>query len=568
MQKNDINTSLEQIKILCDEKEHLTNLEKLLLNVCEFIIGENAQLKKEAQSLKDEINRLKGEQGVPQVRKQTNNNDKSNDHSSEKDRKKKGRKTSRHKRGSNKAKAKSHQTTVLSMKPEDLPVDAVRNGVKKTLVQDIRISAHNTLFIRQQYYSAADNKYYLTPLPPGYEGEYGPQIKSWANVMYSSSEMTLENITGVFNTAEVMVSKATVHSFIMGAGASMEDEKLAIAKAGLQSTSYQHLDDTSGREKGQNRYVNVIGNEFYSLYFTLPRKDRLSIIKMLSLDQFKCAINPLTFELMKIMKIPDDIIASLQVHNSLKYYTQTNIEDILDKIFNGKKQTKLRKLVLEATAIAAYRDNPYAIKQLIVDDAPQFKLIAEVLGLCWIHEGRHYKKLHPIFKHHKKMTESFITRFWDYYDQLLQYKEKPTQEWASRLREEFKTLFSTKTGYEKLDKQIATTLKKATSLLLVLEHPHLPLHNNPAELMARRQARARDIHLHTMSEKGTQVKDALATISETAKKLSVNVFEYFYDRITSTFKMTSLAELITTRAAELNTNQVRPPPAATLIRPS
>lgn len=29
------------------------------------------------------------------------------------------------------------------------------------------------------------------------------------------------------------------------------------------------------------------------------------------------------------------------------------------------------------------------------DDAPQFKDITEELSLCWVHDGRHYKKLTP-----------------------------------------------------------------------------------------------------------------------------------------------------------------------------
>ena len=80
-----------------------------------------------------------------------------------------------------------------------------------------------------------------------------------------------------------------------------------------------------------------------------------------------------------------------------------------------------------------------------------------------------------------------------------------------------------------------------------MKYPDIPLHIIPAEHMARWQARARDIHLHTMSQAGTQAKDALATISGTAKKLSVNVFHYFYDRITKKYEMPSLADLISKR---------------------
>jgi hypothetical protein len=70
--------------------------------------------------------------------------------------------------------------------------------------------------------------------------------------------------------------------------------------------------------------------------------------------------------------------------------------------------------------------------------------------------------------------------------------------------------------------------------------------------MARRQARTRDIHLHTMSADGTIAKDALATVVGTSKKLSVNLFAYIFDRVTRKFEMMSLAELITLKTSQLN----------------
>ena len=72
----------------------------------------------------------------------------------------------------------------------------------------------------------------------------------------------------------------------------------------------------------------------------------------------------------------------------------------------------------------------------------------------------------------------------------------------------------------------------------------LPLHNNPAELGARAQARMRDINLQTVSENGTKTKDTFATIVQTARKHSVNIYNYVYDRVTKKFEMPSLANLI------------------------
>jgi len=52
---------LEKISTLASSKE----LNILLVNMLEVLLGSNERLAKELQELKDEINRLKGQQGKP-----------------------------------------------------------------------------------------------------------------------------------------------------------------------------------------------------------------------------------------------------------------------------------------------------------------------------------------------------------------------------------------------------------------------------------------------------------------------------------------------------------------------
>ncbi|MPZ13333.1 MAG: hypothetical protein GEU73_02720 [Chloroflexi bacterium] len=59
----------------------------------------------------------------------------------------------------------------------------------------------------------------------------------------------------------------------------------------------------------------------------------------------------------------------------------------------------------------------------------------------------------------------------------------------ARLEARFDALFATRTGYLALDDRIALTQAKKPGLLLVLVHPELPLHNNPAELAPRASGR-------------------------------------------------------------------------------
>jgi hypothetical protein len=184
------------------------------------------------------------------------------------------------------------------------------------------------------------------------------------------------------------------------------------------------------------------------------------------------------------------------------------------------------------------------VKILLVDDAPQFKGITELLALCWIHEGRHYKKLTPYLYLYHQEVDNFLDKFWKYYKKLLAYKTSPDAKQAKALSDKFDILFAIRTGYGALDKRIAMTKAKKEYLLLVLKHPRIPLHNNTAEIAARCPARKRDSSFHTMSQKGTEAKDTFMTIVETAKKHGINVHSYLYDRITKKYMMPSLATLI------------------------
>ena len=58
-------------------------------------------------------------------------------------------------------------------------------------------------------------------------------------------------------------------------------------------------------------------------------------------------------------------------------------------------------------------------------------------ALCWVHDGRNYKKLHPVVPVRREKLEEFLGRYWDYYGKLVQFKETPTLEGSKQLSAEF-----------------------------------------------------------------------------------------------------------------------------------
>ena len=153
---------------------------------------------------------------------------------------------------------------------------------------------------------------------------------------------------------------------------------------------------------------------------------------------------------------------------------------------------------------------------------------------------------------HREWLEAFRQRYWEFYKQLRAYQEAPTPERPAQLREQFDELFSTVTGYDALDQRIAKTKADKTYLLMVLEHPEIPLHNNPAELDARLRVRKRVVSYGPRSTAGAQVWDAMETLLSTARKLGVNFFQYIRDRVSGARQMPALAELIKERAETMD----------------
>ncbi len=182
---------------------------------------------------------------------------------------------------------------------------------------------------------------------------------------------------------------------------------------------------------------------------------------------------------------------------------------------------------------------------IVSDNAPEYRKISKKEhALCWIHDARNYKKLNPFNNSYRKILDNYMDKYWSYYHDLLDYKSNPSLELSIKLEADFDELFSRKTSYEALNEKIIKTSKDKDKLLTVLRHPEIPLHNNLAELGARKQVRKRDISLHTMSDEGTRNQDAFMSIVQTAIQLGVNVFEYIKELISGKKDRISLADII------------------------
>ena len=517
-----------------------------LLNLVEKQAADLRALQEENQSLRDEINHLKGEQGKPDIKANKVKSEETSKHSSETE-----RKVSRKRHGSSKkAEIKVDRKEVVKVRVEELPADAQFKGYVDVVVQDIVVKTDNVLFRKEKYYSPSTGKTYLAELPRGYEGEFGPGVKAFGLDMYFEVGASEPKILGFLHRVGMEISKGKFSNLLLEDQDMFHTESEAVYESGLRSTSYQQTDSTLTRVNGQNQNCHIVCNPFYTVYRTLPQKDRLSVLDVLRNGRpRRFRLNQTALDCLANVQLSQATRQTLAACCSELEMTEENFQEHLAFLL-PKLSHQQRKEITDAAAIAAYwaeTDWP-VIENLVCDDAPHYNKLTRRMMLCWVHEGRPYKKLHPVVPLHRQLLDGFLKHFWDYYHELLAYKQSPSEAERARLEAVFDELFATQTGYEALDERIAKTRAKKQSLLLVLEYPELPLHNNASELGVRRRVRKRDVSFGPRTEAGKRAWDTFMTLAETTRKLGVNFYAYLHDRITGANTTPPLADLITQAA--------------------
>ncbi|MDP2664381.1 MAG: transposase, partial [bacterium] len=418
-------------------------------------------LRAEVQRLRDEINRLKGEQGKPNIKGNAPKAPPAN-YSSERQRHtpkewRKGRKSDT---------IRIDREQVLEVDRKTLPADAKFKGHEDVVVQDVVFRTDNVLFHKEKFYSAAEGRTYLAALPSGYDGQFGPGMKALTIALYYGANVSEPKILELFRSAGIVISDGHLSNLLIKDQAHFHAEKAAVYDAGLASSPWQHLDETSTRVNGQNQYCQVVCNPLYTSYHTTESKDRQTILDVLRQGRPREYL---------LNAEAESFLAAVLSGTTRQQLTKLPRNEILDEPrMAGLLEEHLpnlgpqqRKWVFDAAAVAAYhaRVEFPVVKLLICDDAPQFTWLTEQLALCWVHEARHYHKLLPYFSPHQKLLDEFMKRFWDYYDELLAYRVRPAGADRERLAAKFAELFSTETSYRALDERIAKTKAKQAALL-------------------------------------------------------------------------------------------------------
>jgi hypothetical protein len=529
----------QELAVLRNGQIFLRATQTNLVNQLSMTMQDNAELRIENQTLRDEIARLKNISPRPKIPPGGLEGP--------------GKGSSGgggRKEGSGRGKSPRFKKTGLKfhnthrLKPDTIPEGAVFKGTRKYDVQDLICLAHNTRYEIERW-KLPDGTYIEGQLPPHVQGHYGASLKAHILTLAHSCRVTEELMLEQLHRYKIAISAGQLHAMLTENHDSFHAEKADLLDAGIASGKIQ-TDDVATRHCSQNCYTNVICNEYFVYLTTTDSKSRINFLTILAHGRGEYRFNQDAYDYLATYKNTEWLIQTLKSRNDPVFHTQDPEKTFLEE-FGHLNKTAIR-LLTEAGLFASLLEHGVP-KDLNIhsDDAGQFEIFKN--SLCWIHEERHYRKLIPS---HPEMTveiEKVRAGIWQLYQDLNVYKGSPSEQAQKQISEGFDALFNPEkpTPYCVLNDRLRLTYAKKDRLLFVLECPTTPLHNNLSETGGRGAKIKSKISGGTRSDEGRRAWDTFGSLNLTCRRLGICFYEYLMDRLLSANKIANLGAIILDR---------------------
>jgi len=247
---------------------------KTLLHSYEKKVGENEDLKKENEELKDRLRKLIGEQEIPKFKP----NDEKPHHprpkkeSDKKNWKKKGKKND----------IKIEREENCPVDKATLPADAEYKGTRSVKIQNVVVKTENIQFNIERWYSPSQKKYFEGNLPSGYQGsQFGPDLRSLIVMLYVGLRSTENKIEKFLTDLGVIISAGEISKILMTVPPKVAEEMYAAREMATLKRPYYNIDAT-GMSVGTRSCYNLChGNDLFSFHSTVNDRSRHEAIKSL-----------------------------------------------------------------------------------------------------------------------------------------------------------------------------------------------------------------------------------------------------------------------------------------------
>lgn len=539
-------TQPDQFFILHQKYELLQRQHANILNQLSQALQCIANQSLEIQVLKDEIARLKGTSPRPKL--PPNRLESRSGGSGENNNGKLGR--GKHPR---KNKVGLNFQRVERLKPDNLPEGAKYKGAHKYDVQDIIYQAFNTRYLIERW-KLPDGTFVNGELPSHIQGHYGATLRAHVIQLAHSSRVSEELILEQLHSCKIAISAGQLSKMLTEEHDNFHAEKEEILKVALESGQIQ-TDDVGTRHKAKNCYTNVICSEFFVYLSTTDSKSRINFLKILAQGRNEYRFNQDSLDYLTVHKRTEKLIQKLSIRNGLVINTQEPEKAFFDEL--GYLNTTEMRLMIEAGLFASLIEHGVP-RHLSIhsDDAGQFELFKN--SLCWIHEERHYRKLIPAHPEIATEIEKVRDGIWQLYKGLKIYKVAPSEQERTRLFQVFNDIFNPKepSSYQVINDRLALTYAKRDRLLVVLDCPTTPLHNNLSEIGGRGAKVKSKISGGTRSDIGRRAWDTFGSLNLTCRRLGISFYDFLIDRLLGLNKIARLRDIILEKIQSVFTRNV------------
>jgi hypothetical protein len=529
--------------------EQRTPLVEALLHVVDQLLATNEQLRRRIEQLAEEVRRLKGLPEQPKRKPEPSSlNDSSGPPSASGGKKPKTRDG---KRPGSAKRSKTRDLVIHDDVPlllEGLPAGTKFLGYQDFIVQDLRVEPHNTRYRRCRY-QLPNGTILTAPLRKDVRSHFGPTLRQYVLYQHFHNHVTQPLLHEELLELGVDISAGQVNRLLTEGHEAFHREKDSLLPAAREVSAYLQTDDTSAMHCGKSGHTLHIGNDLFASFFTTDTKSRVNFLKILLWPYQDYVFNGDALFYLECFGASQKRLERLAPDAGRIYEDDESWEAQLGawKITAAEQRRLMTEAALWASLLA---HDLYNDLVLISDDAAQFKLLAFLHALCWVHMERHVARLIPLTATQRDAHDALRDAIWKYYQRLKAYRESPTPQRRGRLENDFDRLFLKKTGWSELNEALRTIHAKKSGLLLVLDHPQIPLHNNLSENDIRQYVKKRKISAGTRSDAGRRCRDTFLSLKTTCRKLGVTFWRYLQDRIHDLHGVPPLADLIRRKAAE------------------
>jgi len=484
------------------------------------LFEEMAEMRRTIAALRDEIARLKGGSGRPNIK--PSGMDKATEPKSEQPRAE-GRP-----RGSGKTKLVIHEERIVKVA---IPPDGSRfKGHTSFIVQDLVIRPHVMNF-RCERWQGPDGKMMTAPLPAGIKGHFGPELRRFVLAQYHQGQVTMPRLLALLRGFGIFISKRQIVRLLIAGQDGFLDEARDVLRAGLSSAAWITVDDTGARHKAANGFCTQIGNAHFAWFATTSSKSRGNFLSLLRAGHGDYVINDEALAYMRQRGLSGPVTARLAEHPDRVFIDQASWSTHLDRLGITSLQTNDPLMVAtEAAMWGSIKAHGFLPNTVIVsDDAGQFNVGRH--GLCWVHAERLIHKLDTFTDAQRLAQQRIRALIWPYYCDLKAYRLDPSRQRKAALRARFDRIFKRKTGFVTLDRLLKRLHANKRELLLVLDRPEIPLHTNGSENDIRCQVTKRKVSGGTRSDAGRDCRDAFLGLNKTCAKLGVSFWDYLGARL-------------------------------------